>query len=152
MSSPIRDLIRTKGYFGSDRRRNVNSSYNGPERRKRGKACWDLERNRDVSAPRNDLRVVDLRKARVEKTAENSIWSAAGNTDGACTMGWRSGQNPRHTPLGMIAEMAYDGKLPKGAEFVRLLRKSLEKLKAATGRLTVGVPIPIIILLWFFTH
>jgi CheY-like chemotaxis protein len=33
-----RPFIRTKTYFGPDRRRNVNSNYTGPERRKGGKA------------------------------------------------------------------------------------------------------------------
>ena len=33
-----RPFIRTKSYFGPDRRRNVNPNYAGPERRKGGKA------------------------------------------------------------------------------------------------------------------
>jgi CheY-like chemotaxis protein len=33
-----RPFIRTKTYFGPDRRRNPNATYNGPERRKGGKA------------------------------------------------------------------------------------------------------------------
>ncbi len=33
-----RPFIKTKTYFGPDRRRNFNSSYTGPERRKGGKA------------------------------------------------------------------------------------------------------------------
>ena len=33
-----RPFIRTKNYFGPDRRRNVVSNYAGPERRKGGKA------------------------------------------------------------------------------------------------------------------
>jgi hypothetical protein len=33
-----RPFIKTKTYFGPDRRRNVNPNYNGPERRKGGKA------------------------------------------------------------------------------------------------------------------
>ena len=33
-----RPFIKTKTYFGPDRRRNVNSNYVGPERRKGGKA------------------------------------------------------------------------------------------------------------------
>ena len=33
-----RPFIKTKTYFGPDRRRNVNASYVGPERRKGGKA------------------------------------------------------------------------------------------------------------------
>jgi hypothetical protein len=33
-----RPFIRTKTYFGPDRRRNVNPNYVGPERRKGGKA------------------------------------------------------------------------------------------------------------------
>ena len=33
-----RPFIRTKTYFGPDRRRNVNPTYSGPERRKGGKA------------------------------------------------------------------------------------------------------------------
>ena len=33
-----RPFIRTKSYFGPDRRRNVNANYVGPERRKGGKA------------------------------------------------------------------------------------------------------------------
>jgi two-component system chemotaxis response regulator CheY len=33
-----RPFIKTKTYFGPDRRRGVNSSYVGPERRKGGKA------------------------------------------------------------------------------------------------------------------
>jgi DNA-binding response OmpR family regulator len=33
-----RPFIKTKAYFGPDRRRNVNANYAGPERRKGGKA------------------------------------------------------------------------------------------------------------------
>jgi hypothetical protein len=33
-----RPFIKTKSYFGPDRRRNVNPNYVGPERRKGGKA------------------------------------------------------------------------------------------------------------------
>jgi two-component system chemotaxis response regulator CheY len=33
-----RAFIKTKNYFGPDRRRNVNPNYIGPERRKGGKA------------------------------------------------------------------------------------------------------------------
>jgi DNA-binding response OmpR family regulator len=33
-----RPFIKTKTYFGPDRRRNVNASYAGPERRKGGQA------------------------------------------------------------------------------------------------------------------
>jgi two-component system chemotaxis response regulator CheY len=33
-----RPFVRTKDYFGPDRRRNSNSNYSGPERRKGGKA------------------------------------------------------------------------------------------------------------------
>ena len=33
-----RPFIKTKTYFGPDRRRNVNPNYAGPERRKGGKA------------------------------------------------------------------------------------------------------------------
>jgi CheY-like chemotaxis protein len=33
-----RPFIKTKNYFGPDRRRNVNPNYSGPERRKGGKA------------------------------------------------------------------------------------------------------------------
>ena len=33
-----RPFIKTKTYFGPDRRRNVNPNYVGPERRKGGKA------------------------------------------------------------------------------------------------------------------
>ena len=33
-----RPFVRTKTYFGPDRRRNVNANYIGPERRKGGKA------------------------------------------------------------------------------------------------------------------
>jgi len=33
-----RPFIRTKNYFGPDRRRNANPNYAGPERRKGGKA------------------------------------------------------------------------------------------------------------------
>jgi len=33
-----RPFIKTKTYFGPDRRRNTNSNYIGPERRKGGKA------------------------------------------------------------------------------------------------------------------
>jgi DNA-binding response OmpR family regulator len=33
-----RPFIRTKTYFGPDRRRGVNANYTGPERRKDGKA------------------------------------------------------------------------------------------------------------------
>ena len=33
-----RPFIKTKSYFGPDRRRSTNSSYGGPERRKGGKA------------------------------------------------------------------------------------------------------------------
>ena len=33
-----RPFIKTKTYFGPDRRRNTTLSYNGPERRKGGKA------------------------------------------------------------------------------------------------------------------
>jgi hypothetical protein len=33
-----RPFIKTKSYFGPDRRRNVNPTYVGPERRKGGKA------------------------------------------------------------------------------------------------------------------
>jgi two-component system chemotaxis response regulator CheY len=33
-----RPFIKTKSYFGPDRRRNVTSNYVGPERRKGGKA------------------------------------------------------------------------------------------------------------------
>ena len=33
-----RPFIKTKTYFGPDRRRNINSNYIGPERRKGGKA------------------------------------------------------------------------------------------------------------------
>jgi two-component system, chemotaxis family, chemotaxis protein CheY len=33
-----RPFIKTKTYFGPDRRRNVKENYNGPERRKGGKA------------------------------------------------------------------------------------------------------------------
>lgn len=33
-----RPFIKTKNYFGPDRRRNVNADYRGPERRKGGKA------------------------------------------------------------------------------------------------------------------
>jgi DNA-binding response OmpR family regulator len=33
-----RPFIRTKNYFGPDRRRNANPNYSGPERRKGGKA------------------------------------------------------------------------------------------------------------------
>ena len=33
-----RPFIKTRTYFGSDRRRNINSNYIGPERRKGGKA------------------------------------------------------------------------------------------------------------------
>jgi len=41
-----RPFIRTKTYFGPDRRRGVNASYNGPERRKGGKA--DVIRQRSL--------------------------------------------------------------------------------------------------------
>jgi hypothetical protein len=33
-----RPFIRTRSYFGPDRRRNANANYAGPERRKGGKA------------------------------------------------------------------------------------------------------------------
>jgi two-component system, chemotaxis family, chemotaxis protein CheY len=33
-----RPFVRTKTFFGPDRRRNVNPNYSGPERRKGGKA------------------------------------------------------------------------------------------------------------------
>ena len=33
-----RPFIRTRSYFGPDRRRNANPNYAGPERRKGGKA------------------------------------------------------------------------------------------------------------------
>jgi two-component system, chemotaxis family, chemotaxis protein CheY len=33
-----RPFIKTKTYFGPDRRRNTSGTYNGPERRKGGKA------------------------------------------------------------------------------------------------------------------
>ena len=33
-----RPFIKTKSYFGPDRRRNINPNYTGPERRKGGKA------------------------------------------------------------------------------------------------------------------
>lgn len=34
---------------------------------------------------------------------------------------WKDGRNPRHTPLGMIAEMGFDGTLPKGNDSVNIL-------------------------------
>jgi hypothetical protein len=87
--------------------------------------CWDMERTRNYSGPRNDLHVVDLRKAQAtSKTpdeSQQSIWSSAGSASGACHMEWTGQRNVRHTPLGMLAEMGYDGTMPKGVDFVKML-------------------------------
>jgi hypothetical protein len=83
--------------------------------------CWDLERKYDSAAPRNDLHVVDLRLARSADTNERAVWKPAASTAGACTTYWKERRNPRHTPLGMFAEMAFDGTLPKGTDFVNVL-------------------------------
>ena len=46
-------------------------------------------------------------------------WWPLISTHGACFADW--GTNPRHTPLGMFAEMAFDGTLPQGDDLIRLL-------------------------------
>lgn len=84
--------------------------------------CWDLTRSRE-SKPRDDLHVLDLREARKSGTEEHRIWKAAGSTLGACIADWKNGNNARHTPLGIIAEMAYDGTLPKGQSLDRILQQ-----------------------------
>jgi hypothetical protein len=85
---------------------------------------WEIERRgrQSFSKPIEDLHVVDLRGARNRNSAVGRLWMAACSTDGATNRGWAEGDNPRQTPLGKLAEMAFDGNLPKGG-FMRLLHE-----------------------------
>ncbi len=83
--------------------------------------CWDVRRTRDFSGPVRDMHVVDFRKTETDGTLECRVWNAAGSTAGACLSDW--GISPRHTPLGKFAELCFDGKMPKGEDFVRLLKQ-----------------------------
>ena len=83
--------------------------------------CWGLTEREKWSDPIEDLRVVNFKQALIEGTEERGVWKAARSTGGACMKEWKDGRNPRSTPLGNIAEMAFDGKLPKGEKFVEML-------------------------------
>lgn len=83
--------------------------------------CWGKEADYKKHHPVNDFRVVDLREARQAGTEAYAIWQSAAFTDGACLLEWKNGRNPRYTPLGKFAEHGFDGTLPKGEAFVRML-------------------------------
>jgi hypothetical protein len=81
--------------------------------------CWNLERERRPGEPIEDLTVVNFG----DGGREDPRWRAAVSTDGACMLEWKEGRNPRHTPLGMFAEMCFDGTIPRGMGFDRLLKE-----------------------------
>jgi hypothetical protein len=79
--------------------------------------CWDFT---DKEAGKViDMHVVNLDEANAGHPPDANLWDAAGSTSGACVADW--GRNPRSTPLGKFAEMCFDGNLPSGQHFVRLL-------------------------------
>ena len=82
-----RPFVKTKTYFGPDRRRNVNPNYVGPERRKGGKAdvicqiAFDrqgqglgLRSGRNAYVPSKDAKAVgrDLRRSRGDHAAQQA--------------------------------------------------------------------------------
>jgi hypothetical protein len=89
---------------------------------KQAGVCWGLHHDLSrIGQPITDLHVVDLKEAQKPGTEERQIWRSATMTDGACMAEWTEGRNPRYTPLGKLAEMGFDGTLPKGHDFARLL-------------------------------
>lgn len=81
--------------------------------------CWDITEREH--GPVIDLHVVNLDEAEAGHRPDATLWDAAGSTNGACLADW--GRNPRSTPLGIFAELCFDGDLPRGQQFVRLLRE-----------------------------
>ncbi len=81
--------------------------------------CWDITSRE--TGPILDYHVVNLDAAEAGHNPDANLWDRAGSTNGACMADW--GRNPRSTPLGKFAELCFDGELPSGHHFVRLLRE-----------------------------
>ena len=86
--------------------------------------CWDIgQRRAQRQGPITDMHVVDLEDARARRGEDGLLWERATMTGGACLLDWKEGRNPRHTPLGKFAELCFDGEMPSGDDFFRLLRE-----------------------------
>lgn len=86
--------------------------------------AWDAN-PRMPGQPIRDLEVVDLIEVEDDDkkgigSAASAVWWTSRCTSGAGIAAWNKG-NPRYTPLGKFAEIAFDGELPSGKEFVDLL-------------------------------
>ncbi|MFL6764532.1 MAG: hypothetical protein ACJ8FO_04975 [Sphingomicrobium sp.] len=87
----------------------------------RAAICWD----HDSLGQIRNFHVLHFDRALDPQTEEHRLWNAARCTNGACFVDW--GVNPRHTPLGIFAEMAFNDTLPAGealgavlTEFVKI--------------------------------
>lgn len=78
---------------------------------------WDCENNVVTEFLVLDSRLVWGKYV----THESRLWDRDGYTSGACYTDWMI--NPRHTPLGLFAELAFDGRLPKGQALIPILKQ-----------------------------